>query len=320
MRRRARELVLVDFFAGGGGVTQAAKQAGYTVAAAINHDPDVVAFHASKHPEVKHYCQDLAQFPHRQLPDMDVLWASPDCRYHSEAAQPGRAKSEDLDRHHQVMRMTACAVIEAAEAKSPRVVVVENVRKFARWRLYQWWLNGFRELGYAVEEHILTASRWGDPQNRRRIIVVASKGKPLRIEEPFVMEVHLPAIGPHLDFDAGEWMRIKDIPTAGARERLEYCHKVYGGRRAHGVHVSTRSHWARSVLEPAPTITTKDQNYVTADGLYRRWLVEEASAAQGFPRDYFSEVPTRGLALRMIGNAMPIGMGQGILEQVAARL
>lgn len=319
MRRRAHGLVLVDLFAGGGGVTEAAKQAGYTVAMAVNHDPDVVAFHSSKHPDVEHACQDIAQFPHRMLPDMDVLWASPDCRHHSYAAQPGRAKNEELDRRHQAMRMTACAVTDAADAKNPRVVIVENVRRFCKWKLYQWWLNGFRELGYTVEEHILTASRFGDPQNRERVIVVASRGAPIRIEEPFVMDAHLPAIGPHLDFDAGEWMRIRDIEKPGSRARVQHAHKVYKGRPCWGQHVSSRSHWARSVNWPATTVTTQDQLYLVADGQYRRWLVEETGAAQGFARDYFDGVP-RGLAMHMAGNAMPIGMGRGVLEQVARAL
>lgn len=320
MRRRARELVLVDFFAGGGGVTQAAKQAGYKVALAINHKPEVVEFHARRHPDVQHVCQDVNLFDHRLLPDMDVLWASPDCKVHSSGSQPGRARSDRLAEQHKRMRMTAMTVVEATEVKRPRAVVVENVLDFEDWDLYEWWLDGFRQLGYSVTVHRLIASHWGVPQDRTRLIVVASKRKPIQIEEPFLLKGQRPPIGPHLDFDDGEWIPIKEIATPGARGRAQHAHAMFKGKPCWGQHVTHVGAWGRSVNRPANTITTQDQHYLVAEGLYRRWTVAETAAAQGFARDYFDGVETRGLAMLMAGNAVPVGMGQGILEQVGAAL
>ena len=51
----------IDLFAGGGGFTEGAEQAGCEVVLAANHWPAAVATHAANHPRAKHVCQDLQQ-------------------------------------------------------------------------------------------------------------------------------------------------------------------------------------------------------------------------------------------------------------------
>ena len=130
----------IDLFAGAGGFTEGARMA--EVAWAANHWPMAVAFHGRNYPGTEHSCQDLQQADWREVPDHDVLLASPACQGHSLA----RGKERP---HHDALRSTAWAVVACAEYHRSRVVVVENVPEFRNWILYSSWLGAMYQLGYS---------------------------------------------------------------------------------------------------------------------------------------------------------------------------
>lgn len=355
---------MADLFAGGGGVTQGARQVeGVEVVAALNHWPEAVALHAARHPNVAHYCQDANQFDFRKLSRIDMLWASPSCLGNSEAAQPARARDADVAARHDDLRSSAWAVVTATLATRPRVVIIENVPAFRDWRppgtpveaglrsrehaqdrarklrelhpgvefkvahtregwsvlrmapkgsLYQHWLEVFRLAGYEVTETIMVASRFGVPQRRRRLIIVASRVGRVELRNPDVAE---PPIGPVLDFEAGAWKPIAAVRYPGARRRAEFANELFRGSPCWGQHASHRGAWARALTEPARTITGQNQLYLVRDGQYRLWDLREVAQGQDFPPDYFDAVEFKTDAHVMAGNAVPPGLATGVIEQ-----
>src|SRR2546421_298453 len=81
--------IVVDLFAGGGGVSLAIEQAtGRSPHIAVNHDPEAVAMHAANHPATKHLCGDVWDVDPRAVCNgrrVGFLWASPDCKHFSKA-------------------------------------------------------------------------------------------------------------------------------------------------------------------------------------------------------------------------------------------
>jgi DNA (cytosine-5)-methyltransferase 1 len=367
---------VVDLFAGCGGTSEGAREAGLDVVWAGNHWPAAVELHRRRHPRAIHVCQDLQQFDWRHLPDHEILWASPACQGHSEAGQPGRAADGSLAAAHDHLRTTAWAVIGAVLAKQPRAFVVENVPEFCEWRpagltalvcggkeeakreaaklraierdveftvgqrggrwcvvrefergtLYRHWLATFRLAGYRIHEstevrgggQLLTASKWGVPQRRTRLIIVGHLERDFSVAEPDVAPEDEPTLAGVLDFTAGRWAEISS-KRGGARKRLDHAHREFSGGPCWGWHVSHKGAWARSPHTPANTVTTKNQLYMVNDGRYRLWSVDETLGAMGFRRGYLDGVP-RTAALVMAGNAVPPGMARGILTQVAESL
>src|SRR5688500_10649044 len=121
-----------DLFAGCGGFTEGAEEAGVTVKWAANHWRPAVDCHAANHPTVEHACQDLQQANFLDVPDIDLLLASPSCQGHS----PARGKDKP---HHDAARATAWAVVTCAEVKRPEAVICENVPEWAKWVLWPAW-------------------------------------------------------------------------------------------------------------------------------------------------------------------------------------
>ncbi len=132
-RLRPGEIV-VDLFAGGGGASEALKQAlGIDPHLAYNHDADAIGMHSANHPLTDHHREDIWHAD----PVMDVagravgwLHASPDCTHFSQAkgGQPRNHKIRSLS--WVVLKWTGRL---AKVGLAPRIITLENV-----WQILQW--------------------------------------------------------------------------------------------------------------------------------------------------------------------------------------
>lgn len=302
----------VDLFAGWGGFTEGAEQAGATVVWAANHWPLAVEAHAANHPHVAHACQDLRQADWSALPAFDLLLASPACQGHSSAARGPRKASSHVRGHHDALRSTAWSVIDCAEVCRPRAVVVENVPDFAAWRLFGLWLEALRELGYLVDQRTIRASHHGVPQRRDRLFVIATRGRAAR----HLMPSSEPAFGPCIEWEAPAAWR----PWA-ARDAVRV--RVERSRHRHGrrfLTQHTRDHMGVGLHEPIRTITTKDQWALVDGDRYRPLTVRETARAMGFRDSYVWPTSTRKDAIRGLGNAVCPPVARAVVSAVMEAL
>ena len=295
-----------DLFAGWGGFSIGAEQAGAQVVWAANHWQLAVDAHSVNVPGAVHKCQDLNQANFYDVPDIDLLLASPACQGHSQASQPKRR------RYHDALRSTAWAVVSCADARRPEFLVVENVADFKRWELYDIWCAALNKLGYALEEHRLVASHHGVPQRRSRLFVVGVKAKnPLGLTFEQRPE---PGFEACLEPDGGRWRKVSEA-SPRVRERIKR------GRRNHGRRFLTQhvtGHPGVSLSEPVRTITTKDQWALVDGSKYRPLTVRENMRAMGFPEDYHLPEATRRDLIRGLGNAVCPPVAADIVRAIKA--
>jgi DNA (cytosine-5)-methyltransferase 1 len=294
----------VDLFAGWGGFTLGAEQAGVRVVWAANHWPVAVDVHAANHPHVAHECQDLRQADWTRLPRFDLLLASPACQGHSAASQPRRRQ------YHDAMRATAWAVVDCADVTEPRALVVENVLALRRWRLYPEWRAALERIGYRLTEHRVMAADHGVPQLRERLFVVGlRRGRfalPLRLQRRPAFEACLE------EPDPGGW-RLISHARPGAAERMRRA-QARTGRRCLVQHVT--GHRGVPLHEPIRTITTKDQ-WCLVDGDSYRWLtLREYARGMGFPDSFTWPAMPRHRAVLGLGNAVVPACARAVVAAV----
>lgn len=295
-------MIAVDLFAGWGGFTTGAEQAGVRVVWAANHWPLAVSTHAANHPGVEHACQDLRQADWRALPRFDLLLASPACQGHSPASQPGRRP------HHDALRATAWAVIDCVEVTSPRAAIIENVLAFRSWTLFPLWLEALRRLGYVVGVHRVDASRLGVPQRRARLFVTATR-RPVAIAVPAAPE---PAFGPCVDWDAPGWRSVR-LASPGAQRRIAALRT----RHLRGLVQHVTGHRGVPLDEPIRTITTKDHWAIVDGDRYRPLTIRELARGMGFPESFTWPVASRASTIRGIGNAVCPPVARDIVRRIA---
>ncbi len=297
----------VDLFAGAGGFTLGAEQAGVRVLWAANHWPTAVQTHATNHACVVHACQDLQQADWAHVPAHDLLLASPCCQGHT------RARGKDRPEHDK-SRSTAWAVVSCAEYHRPPAVVVENVPEFLDWTLFPAWEMAMRALGYAVAPHIIDAADCGVPQHRERIFLVCTRSRaPLDLGKPAAE--HRP-VGGILDFEAGRWS-----PVQAPRRSAKTLRRVESGRARHGqrfvmpYYGSGSGLTGRSLARPLGTVTTRDR-WAVVDGEQMRMLtVEEYRRAMGFPAGY--TLPSdRKTAIHLLGNACVPAAAEWVISRL----
>lgn len=283
----------IDLFAGLGGFSEGAEQAGCRVVWAANHWRAAVDTHAANHPETAHACQDLHQADWRDVPAHDLLLASPACQGHT------RARGKERP-HHDATRSTAWAVVSAIEYHRPALAVVENVPEYARWQLFPAWCAAVNALGYAIAPNLIDAADHGVPQHRVRLFIALTRSRhPVELRLP--KRDHVPAAS-IIDFDAGRWSPVHSIGRASST-----LARVCAGREQHGDRFLTayygNERGGRSLARPIGTITTRDRWAVIDGDRMRMVNVSEARAAMGFRASY--RLPDRANdAMHMLGNAV----------------
>lgn len=266
---------VVDLFSGFGGFSLGAEAAGYEVLWAGNHWQFAVDAHKKHFPNSMVVCQDLNQANFYDLPDFDILLASPACQGHSSASRPKRRI------YHDAYRSTAWAVISCADAKSPEHVVIENVLDFRAWRLYDAWCATWKDMGYSLRRYEVTASFHGVPQRRTRLFIVASRGAKspkLELEQD---ETERP-FGPCIDWDKGDWELIS-TKSASVQSRVARGRSNFGDRFV-TQHVT--NHPGVGLHEPIRTVTAQDQWAVVDGDRMRPLTIPENRRAMGFPSWY----------------------------------
>lgn len=286
----------VDLFAGLGGQSTGAAMSGCQVLWAANHWPVAVEYHALNHPNTLHSCQDLQQADFSQVPDHDLLMASPCCQGHSKARGKNSAR-------HDASRSTAWAVVAAAEAKRPDLINIENVPEFLDWVLYPAWEDALKRLGYTLSPHIIDAADHGVAQNRVRMFLVGTKSKaPIKLNIQKQEPISARSI---IDVDIGNWSLInKPGRSIKTLERIER------GRRELNTETFLIPYYGsgsgltgRSLDRPIGTITTKDRWAVVRGEHMRMLTIDEKRKFMSFP-DYTKLPKTKHIATHLLGNAV----------------
>lgn len=121
--------IIVDLFAGGGGMSIAVEGAlGRSPDIAINHNDDALSMHRANHPQTRHFVADVFEVCPRgatQGRPVGLLHMSPDCTHHSQAAggQPRDTK----------IRALSWVGVRWAGQVAPRVITLENVKQIRQW-------------------------------------------------------------------------------------------------------------------------------------------------------------------------------------------
>jgi len=216
----------------------------------------------------------------------------------------------------------------------PNFVSMENVPGLAKHESFRNLLKLLASLEYSVDHGVIDFHRYGVPQRRRRLVLIASRCEPAVLPKPidnttvvadFIAD--LPPLEPGetaledlahttLPLSPINLERIRQSKPGGTWKDwndslISPCHT-----RAHYPASYGRMEWNK----PAPTITTQFCYYSTGRFGHptqnRTLSVREAALLQTFPADYAlidpdAAVPIRNLA-RHIGNAVPVKIGECI--------
>jgi len=341
----AKQIVAIDLFCGAGGLTRGLTESGIAVVAGIDTDKKCrYAYEFNNSPAI-FIEKDVSLITGEVL---NSLWGNTRLRLLAGCApcQPfstySQSKNSEDDSRYPLMSEFARLVRET----KPEFVTMENVPAVLKQNIFDSFVRSLRAQGYKCNHQIVKCEEYGVPQRRRRLVLMASRiGDAPKLPEPSVdhksVRDALHALPP---VEAGciseadplhrcaslapiNLQRIQASKPGGTwkdwpKEIQLPCHKKKTGSGYTPVY--GRLAWEY----PSPTITTQCYNF--GSGRFghpdqdRPITMREAALLQGFPELYqfepkYTMLPIREIA-RMIGNAVPVGLGKAIGESLLQTL
>lgn len=352
--------IAVDLFSGAGGLSAGVEAAGWVVAAAADHDQRALETHRHNFPGLA-LDLDLGEQAARDsfvslfddIP-VDLVAGGPPCQPFSRAGRSKIRSLVDAGMRDAIdhRRELWSAFLEVALRLEPRAILMENVPDMGLgddFRVVRNMVDALEEAGYATKVQLADAWRFGVPQHRKRLILLAR-----RDGHAFSWPDERPTITTLRD-SIGDLPRLG--PTTGARE-MAYVPPAHQSdfaarMRADATPGVLHDHMTRAVRADdlqvfemmdsqtlysdipehlrrykadsfddkykrldwdhvSRSITAhiaKDGYWYIHPGEHRTLTVREAARIQTFP-DSFRFSGTRSDAFRQIGNAVPPMLGE----------
>ena len=336
----------IDLFCGAGGLTQGLIKSGINVVAGVDFD---------KACRFAYETNNKAIFINKKIQD---ITAADLIKYYPEEGirilvgcapcQPFSMHSNKYNKNDGASRKDERRYllddyIRLVKEIRPDIVSMENVPNLAEQPIFKSFVNKLKRAGYKVSYSVVFCPDYGVPQQRNRLVLLASKlGKITLIKptrQPEEYETVRKAIGSMPKINAGEVLtsdplhrssELSDInlkriraskPGGTWREwddtLLTDCHKKDSGKTYGSVYA--RMEWDK----PAPTITTEFYNYGTGRFGHpeqdRAISLREGALLQTFPINYqFVEDGKFSFKSvgKMIGNAVPVELGAAIGQSI----
>jgi DNA (cytosine-5)-methyltransferase 1 len=336
----------VDLFCGVGGLSAGLQKSGILISAGIDVDP-ACAYPFETNIEAPFLQRDVASVTGEQLDD---LWIPGTTRLLAGCApcQPfspyRRGADTSSDPKWPLLDEFSRLVIET----SPELVTMENVPRIGASKVFLDFVHQLRSSGYSVDYQSCYGPRFGLPQHRRRLVLIASRLGDIKVPagqlDKSSYTTVRDAIGDLPPIASGETSQLDPLHTSRALSELNLrrirasspggtweewpdelrapCHRRASGATFRNVYA--RMSWD----EPSPTITTLATNFGAGRFGHpeqdRPISLREAAILQGFERDYVfvrpGQHPQLAPVTRLIGNAVPPPLGYAIGETLMNHL
>ena len=337
---------VIDLFSGAGGLSYGFERAGFNILLGIDNDAKALETFENNHHGAKSICGDITGITYEKdikplIGDVnvDVIVGGPPCQGMSLS---GPRKFDDP------RNKLYLSYIRLVEEIKPKAFVIENVPGLVSLfggQIKDNIIRIFTDLGYDIQYKMMTASDYGVPQKRRRVVFVGTRQGHFeypRVEDKQVScEMALSDLPPLVDVLGETVMSYETEPQNSyqcfMRERSEYVKNHIaanhservktiismvpaGGnykdlpeefRNSRNFHVA----WTRFPdNKPAPTIDTGHRHHFHYK--YNRVpTVRECARLQSFPDDFIF-YGNKTQQFRQVGNAVPPIMAQRIAEQI----
>lgn len=339
--------IVIDLFAGVGGLSLGFEKAGFKIAIANEFDPSIAKSYEHNHKGTKMVVGDITKLDLEETFKSykgvtDVIIGGPPCQGFS---QKGMRKSIKDPRNFLFKHY-----VKVVELVRPKYFVMENVPNlltteggFFKKEIY----DLFGSLGYHLESGVLNASDFGVPQNRRRAVIIGKLNEDgPKLPEPLNKTTTIwDAISDLNYLNSGEGQEVSEYKF---EPQSEYQRKLRANSTELHNHVSTKHSavtlkrlamippgagkevlpadqrtksiysgtWTRMKTdEISVTITTRfdtpSSGKFTHPFLNRALTVREAARIQSFPDD-FVFVGTKSSQMKQVGNAVPPLLAQAI--------
>lgn len=332
MVKRLSEYKLISLFAGAGGLDLGFQKAGFEIVAANEFDKTIWETYEKNH-EAKLIKGDISEISSDMFPECGGIIGGPPCQSWSEA---GALKGIEDPRGQLFYEY-----IRILKDKKPKFFLAENVKGMMAKRhteAVENIVSQFEDAGYDVFIHLLNASDYGVPQDRKRVFYVGFRkdlnisfdNPPEKYDDKVTLkdaiydlkDSAIPARnknktnGDNCNFLNHEYFVGSFSPIFMSRNRVRGWDE-----QAFTVQASGRQCQLHPQAPKMVKVEKNKQEFVKGkENLYRRLSVRECARIQGFPDDFKFYYENVNNAYKMIGNAVPVNLAFEMAKSIKSLL
>jgi len=346
MATEKMEVSVVDLFCGVGGLTHGFVRENLNVVAGIDTD-ETCRYAYEKNNGTKFILKSIEEVGGKELKKLleksriKILIGCAPCQPFS---RYNNQKSKKSDKKWGLLYEFTRIINEV----KPDIVSMENVPDIQKHDVFQDFIANLRKNGYFIWWDVVNCADYGVPQNRKRLVLLASSFGPIELIRKTHKEGEKVTVRDAIGFldpiKAGEssekdplhmssglseinLKRISSTPPGGDWRDWPFdlvleCHKKESGKSYTDVY--GRMRWDK----PSPTMTTLCNGL--GNGRFghpeqnRAISLREAAILQSFPRNYRFFDPNDKLFVkniaRHIGNAVPVKLGRVIAKSIKVHI
>jgi len=222
------KLTVLDTFSGAGGFSLGFQLAGAEILGAIETDAWACETFSFNHPESHVIKSDITQLSDTEILQAfgktppDIVLGGPPCQGFSIA---NKKSGDSKDPRNSLFQ----DFVRVGKLLNPKIMIMENVPNIIKAKTASNELvvdiicQQLADLGYQVKYKILSATDYGVPQIRKRLVIIASK---IELKDYFPAATHTidptnDLLDSHLLKCPTLWDAISDLPDINAREGSE---------------------------------------------------------------------------------------------------
>ena len=333
MQREPAQPVMIDLFAGLGGFRVGLERVGFKTVYGADFNPHAAEIYETNFGDK--IFQDVSKIVPETLPDFNVLCGGFPCQPFSKAG-----KGLGFEDTRGTLFFDVARIIER---KQPQVVFLENVKNLYthdKGNTYETIQNTLKRLGYDVSSQILNANDYGLPQNRQRIIIVASKTVPFDFTQiPTTPHRSLTSVLettiPHEWVNEAEYTLIppnerKTQKTTGLKFVGYFNRQLRAGTNPNQINFSRVHRQPNRIYDATgthPTLSSTETSgryyiyTVKPDGTYgvRKLTLNEAYRLFGYP-DTYKKVGSKTNQYARLGNSIAVPMVESVGKEILNQL
>jgi DNA (cytosine-5)-methyltransferase 1 len=314
----------IDLCAGIGGIRLGFEKHGFECIFSSEWDSKCQQVYNSNFHEIPK--GDLTKIKSNEIPSHDVLCAGFPCQPFSISGKKGGLTDERSNIIFSLLRII--------KDKKPKIIFLENVKNLIYLNdktIFKFIISSLEDLGYIVTWKILNASNFGIPQNRDRVIIIASnkkfdfdkikiqKSKPLShfldkdTKFEFLDESYTLIPNPKIQKSGLIFVgyRNKKIRKVGVRPNTEHLSRVHK--------MPNRIYSSDGIHPTIPSQETARRFWIYHENKVRKLTIDECYRIMGFPSN-FSRSIQPGTQVTHVGNSVPIPMIESLAEAINQQL
>lgn len=299
---------VLDLFSGCGGFSKGFADAGFETIAFVEWWKPAATTFLHNHLHALHLGTDITQISDKKIEQLmgkvEIVVGGPPCQGFSLCGKRDK-KDQRNTLYKEYLRFIRILL--------PKIAIMENVAGLLSMKnannepVINLILKDFIDLGYSVTYKVLKASDYGVPQNRKRLIIIATKLNLYPEPKENKITVH---------------EAIKDLPFEETQQNGHVHFKVTQSTQEkinnlkQGERISNKFNFSRQRIyanKPSKTIVTHN---IYIHPYYNRFLTpRELARLQSFPDDFIF-CGAKTAMTKQIGNAVPPLLAKAIATKI----